>query len=172
VPLVLAVAAAESKARPESFDLPEPHERLQAGRLVGADDCIAAEIFDDSADLDFGVRSILFVRELARLSAPLRVGDKVLVRFYLEPGAGGRTTHEILNGILDQNIVGDLVLVTRTRNRLIPRHAMIQSAAPAQSGFAERALHLLARDGSIVYEPHPDAPAEILGVVVYAMGPL
>jgi transcriptional regulator with XRE-family HTH domain len=172
VPLSMAVAAAESEARPERFDLPEPHERLRPNRLVDPEDCFAAEIFDDSADLDFARGAILFARELAHLREPLRAGDKVLARFYLEPGTsdGARPTHEILYGILDQNIVGDLVLITRTRNRLIPRNALIQRAAPDQPGLAERALGLSVRAAMIAYEPRPADPAEILGLVVYAMG--
>src|SRR4029077_15429523 len=83
-----------------------------------------------------------------------------------------RKTHEILYGILDQKIVGDLVLITRTRNRLIPRNAVIQTAAPARSGLAESAFVLAPRDGMIAYESRSDDPAEILGVVVYAMGPI
>ncbi len=174
VPLSVAVAAAESETRPERFDLPEPHERLRPGRLANPEGCFAAEIFDDSADLDFERGAILFVRERAHPRAPLHAGDKVLVRFYLEPaaGAGARPTHEILYGILDQNIVGDLVLITRTRNRLIPRNALVQSAGPNRPGLAERALSLPLRDAAILYEPRPDDPAEILGVVVYAMGPI
>lgn len=174
VPLSIAVAAAEAETRPERFDLPEPHERLRPGRLAGAEDCFAAEIFDDSADLDFQLGAILVARELARPSAQLRSGDKVIVRFYLEPSAsvGVRPTHEILYGILDQNIVGDLVLITRTRNRLIPRHALVQSAAPSRSGLAERPLTLLPRDAAITYEPRPGDPGEILGIVVYAMAPI
>jgi transcriptional regulator with XRE-family HTH domain len=174
VPVALAVAAAESEGRPERFDLPEPYERMPLGRLADAEDCFAAEVFDDSAELDFERGAILVAREVAHLRAPLRAGDKVLARFYLDPAdpAGTRRTHEILYGILDQNIVGDLVLITRTRNRLIPRHAMIQSAAPTRPGLAERAIGLPARDAAIVYEARPDDPAEILGVVVYAMGPI
>jgi transcriptional regulator with XRE-family HTH domain len=174
VPLSAAIAAAESETRPEGFDLPEPHERLRARRLVDPEDCFAAEIFDDSADLDFERGAILFVRERAHLRAPLRAGDKVLARFYLEPAAaeGARATHEILYGVLDQNIVGDLVLITRTRNRLIPRNALIQSAGPGYPGLAERAISLPARDAAIFYEPRPGDPAEILGLVVYAMCPI
>jgi transcriptional regulator with XRE-family HTH domain len=174
VPLSAAIAAAESKTRPEGFDLPEPRERLRPGRLADPEDCFAAEIFDDSADLDFARGAILFVRERAHLRAPLRAGDKVLARFYLEPAAadGARATHEILYGVLDQNIVGDLVLITRTRNRLIPRNALIQSAAPGYPGLTERAIGLTVRDAAIVYQPRPDDPAEILGLVVYAMGPI
>src|SRR5579863_591009 len=173
VPLAAAVAAAESETRPERFDLPEPRERLRPGRLTGPEDCFAAEIFDDSADLDFAKGSIVFVRELAHLRAPLRAGDKVLVRFYLDPLPGDEAppTHEILYGILDQNIVGDLVLITRTRNRLLPRNALIQSAAPRRPGLAERPARPL-RDAAIEYEPRPGDLAEILGLVVYAMGPI
>jgi len=174
VPVALAVAAAEWEARPPAFDLPEPHERLQPGRLTDAADCFAAEVFDDSADLDFSRGAILVVRELRRSRTALRAGDKVLARFYLEPAGVGqaRTTHEILYGILDQNIVGDLVLITRTRNRLIPRHALLQSAAPSRPGPAERPVGLAMRDIPIAYEARPDDPAEILGIVVYAMSAL
>ena len=174
MPLLVAIAAAESETRPEHFDLAAPHERLRPGRLADPENCFAAEIFDDSADLDFERGALLFVRKRAHLSATLQAGDRVLVRFFLEPAEGGgtRPTHEILYGILDQNIVGDLVLITRTRNRLIPRNALIQSAAPNRPGLAERAMSLPIRDAHIVYEPRPGDPAEILGVVVYAMGPI
>jgi transcriptional regulator with XRE-family HTH domain len=173
VPLAVAVAAAEAETRPAAYDLPEPHERLQPSRLADPEDCFAAEIFDDSADLDFDRGTIVFARRLSRLREHLRIGAKVLARFYLEPRDDGaaRSTHEILYGILDQNIVGDLVLITRTHNRLIPRNALIQTAAPARLGLAERAFVLMPRDGAIAYEARPDDPAEILGIVVYAMGP-
>jgi transcriptional regulator with XRE-family HTH domain len=174
VPLSVAIAAAESEARPEQFDLPEPRERLRPGRLAAPEDCFAAEIFDDSADLDFAAGAILFVREQARLQGPLRAGDKVLVRFYLAPASDDAAplTHEILYGILDQNIVGDLVLITRTRNRLIPRNAIIQSTAPSRPGLAERAMALPLRDAAIDYELQSGDQAEILGLVVYAMAPI
>src|SRR5580704_11487285 len=164
VPVTVAVAAAESEGRPVNFDLPEPHERVRPGRLADAEDCFAAEIFDDSADLDFERGALLVARELAQLREPLRAGDKVLARFYLEPAreGGARSTHEILYGILDQNIVGDLVLITRTRNRLIPRHALIQPAALPRSGFSEGAAPPR-RDGVVEYRQGADDPGEILG---------
>jgi transcriptional regulator with XRE-family HTH domain len=174
VPLVLAVAAAESEGRPARYDLPEPHERLQPRRLADADDCFAAEIFDDSADFDFERGAILFVLRPESSSATLVAGAKVVVRFFLDPPAEGRAaaTHEILYGILDRNIVGDLVLITRSRNRLIPRNLLIQSAAPGRPGLAERAAALLPRDAAIAYEARADDPGELLGVVIYAMGPI
>jgi transcriptional regulator with XRE-family HTH domain len=174
VPLVMAVATAESEARPVRYDLPEPHVRLQPRRLDDPENCFAAEVFDDSADLDFARGTILFVRRAAPVPASLPVGAKVLARFFLDPSAesGAKATHEILYGFLDRNIVGDLVLITRTRNRLIPRNALIQSAAPSRPGLAERALILAPRDAAIAYEPRPDDPAELLGTVIYAMGPV
>jgi transcriptional regulator with XRE-family HTH domain len=173
VPLIFAVAAAESEARPPRYDLPEPHERVPPARLAEAEKCFAAELFDDSADVDFAAGSILFVRRLAPSPAALSIGAKVLTRFFLDPRTGEevRTTHEILYGILDRTIVGDLVLITRTRNRVVPRNLLIQSAAPSGPGLAERAAMLLSREATIFYEPRPDDPAELLGVVVYAMGP-
>jgi transcriptional regulator with XRE-family HTH domain len=173
VPLMIAVAAAESEARPPAYDLPEPHERLQPGRLAEAEKCFAAELFDDSADIDFAAGTVLFVRRLTPLPASVPIGAKVLTRFFLDPPgvAGERTTHEILYGILDRTIVGDLVLITRTRNRLVPRNLLIQSGASRGPGLAERAPVLLSRETTVLYEPRADDPAELLGVVVYAMGP-
>jgi len=174
VPLVFAVAAAESKTRPETFDLPEPQERLRPVRLADSGNCVAAELFDDSADLDFPSGAILVAREVRKMHAELNAGDKMLVRFLLDPAepAAPRRTHEILYGILDQTIVGDLVLITRTRNRLIPRHVLIQTATAQRTGFAEGALSLPPRASTIEYEAHAGDPAEIVGVVVYAMGPV
>jgi transcriptional regulator with XRE-family HTH domain len=172
VPLVVVVAAAESKARPAEYDLPEPHERLLPHRLPESENCAAAQIFDDSADVDFASDTILFLRRLAPHGA-VPIGAKVLVRFFLDPVANGnRNTHEILYGILDRNIVGDLVLITRTRNRLIPRNILIQSASPSRPDLSERVLALTPRDTAIAYQPRPDDPAELLGIVTYAMGPV
>jgi transcriptional regulator with XRE-family HTH domain len=174
VPLLMAVAAAESVTRPAQYDLPEPHERFQPRRLLEAQHCFAVEILDDSAELDFACRTILFLRPMARAGASLSVGAKVLVRFFLEPaaGSGACETHEVLYGILDRNIVGDLVLITRTRNRMIPRNALIQSALPSGPVRTQRALSHMAHDGIIAYEPRPDDQGELLGVVIYAMGPV
>jgi transcriptional regulator with XRE-family HTH domain len=174
VPLVFAVAAAESETRPASYDLPEPHERLAAVRLPEGANYVAAEIFDDSADLDFTAGTLLFLRLLGSPPVELAVGMRVLGRFFLEPVAAPlrRTTHEILYGILDRNIVGDLVMITRSQNRLIPRNVLIQSAAPRAPGLAERVTTFSPRDTPVAYQPRSDDPAELLGVVVYAMGPV
>jgi transcriptional regulator with XRE-family HTH domain len=171
VPLRFAIAAAESNSRPDSFDLPEPHEMLQPGRITEPQDCFAAEIFDDSADLDFARSTVLFLRPAVELTGPLRAGARVVARFLLD-AASERKTHEILYGILDQNILGDLVLITRTRNRLIPRHALIHAAASPRSGLTEGARAELSHDRRIDYQPSADDPAEILGLVVYVMGPV
>lgn len=174
VPLTMAVAAAETETRRAAYDLPEPHERVQPYRLADPQNCFAAEIVDDSADLDFVPGTVLFVRRPAPPPETIMVGAKVLVRFFLDPDANAwpRRTHEILYGILDRNIVGDLVLITRTRNRLIPRNLMIQSTASARTGLPERAPALMPRETTVTYEPRPDDPAELLGVAVYAMGPI
>jgi transcriptional regulator with XRE-family HTH domain len=171
VPLRFAIAAAEADGRPDDFDLPEPHEMLQLGRMQKPEDCLAAEIFDDSADLDFPRGTVLFFRPLAGLHEPLRAGVRVVARFLLD-GQGERRTHEILYGILDQNILGDLVLITRTRNRRIPRHALIQASVLPRSDLAEAGRSEFSHNHVINYQRGPDDPAEILGLVVYAMGPI
>src|SRR3954451_16511104 len=134
VPLRFPIPAAEADGRPDDFDLPEPHEMLQLGRMQKPEDCFAAEIFDDSADLDFPCGTVLFLCPLTGLHEPLRAGVRVVTRFLLD-AQGERRTHEILYGFLDQNILGDLVLITRTRNRRIPRHALIQPSALPRSGL-------------------------------------
>lgn len=100
VPLVIAVAATKAPARPVIYDLPEPYERLRARRLAEPENCFAAEIIDDSADVDFADGTVLFTRRpTASASAALvPVGAKVLVRFFLDPmsAATKRRTHEIL----------------------------------------------------------------------------
>jgi transcriptional regulator with XRE-family HTH domain len=171
VPVRFVIAAADSGNRPDSFERPEPHEMVQPGRLDEAQYCFAAEIGDDSADRDFAPGTVLLLRPPSASSDPLRRGARVVVRFFLE-GAGERATYEILYGILDRNILGDLVLITRTRNLLIPRHALIRAAASTRSGLAERPAAELARDETIDYRHSTDDPAEILGIVVYAMGPI
>jgi transcriptional regulator with XRE-family HTH domain len=173
-PLVFAVAAAESELRPPDYDLLEPYERVPLRHLADAENCVAAEIFDDSADIDFAPGTVLLLRRAMPSPAAVSAGAKVLVRFFLDPpdlAGGRRRTHEILYGILDRNIVGDLVLITRTRNRLIPRNVLIQSAVPRRVGLAERAVQWTPRDEPISYAPRADDPAELLGIVVYAMGP-
>jgi transcriptional regulator with XRE-family HTH domain len=165
VPLQFAIAAAEADGRPDDFDLPEPHEMLHLGRVGKPEDCFAAEIFDDSADVDFAPGTVLFLHE------PLHAGARVVARFLLDT-QGERRTHEILYGVLDQNILGDLVLITRTRNRRIPRHALIQPSALPRSDLAEARKSEFSHERTILYQQGPDDPAEILGLVVYAMGPI
>ncbi len=170
VPLRFAIAAAESEGRPAAFDLPEPWEWLSAARLAEPQDCFAAEIADDSANLDFARGTVLFIRALPALTAPLHLGARVVARFLLA-GDGVRPTHEILYGLLDQNILGDLVLITHSRNRLIPRTALIQAAPRTGGGLAEAPLVLRRPGATIEYEPRAGDPGEILGLVVYAAGP-
>jgi transcriptional regulator with XRE-family HTH domain len=170
VPVRFAIAAAESGSRPDNFELAEPHEMVQPGRLTEAEHCFAAEIVDDSADRDFARGTVLLLRPPG-LAGPLRRGTPVVVRFFLD-AAGGQAPYEVLYGILDRNVLGDLVLITRTRNRLIPRHALIRGAAASGGGLAEDAVGELARHDAIDYHRSEDDPGEILGVVVYAMGPV
>src|SRR5438094_4933055 len=99
VPVRFAIAAAEAAVRPESFELAEPHEMVQPGRLAGAEHCFGAEIVDDSADRDFAPGTALLLRPPDASAEPLRRGAPVVVRFFLDAD-GGRATYEILYGIL------------------------------------------------------------------------
>src|SRR5260370_2782886 len=65
LPLRYVIAAAESETRPDSFELPEPYEWVPPVRLADPEGCIAAEIVDDSAGLDFAKGEGLLVRAAA-----------------------------------------------------------------------------------------------------------
>jgi len=172
VPLVAAVAAADAATRPPAYDLPEPHERIAVRGLADAGKCFAADLVDDCADIDFMAGTILVARRLDPFPATVPVGARVVARFFLDPQAaeGSRQTHEILYGVLDFTIVGDLVLITRSRNPRIPRHLLVQSAS--RRGAPEWVRPPMPQAETIAYEPREDDPGELLGIVIYAMGPV
>jgi transcriptional regulator with XRE-family HTH domain len=96
VPVRFIIAAAESENRPGSFERPEPHEMVQPGRLHEAEHCFAAEIADHSADRDFAPGTVLVLRPPSALSAPLRPGARVVVRFFLRARGSGRPTKSFM----------------------------------------------------------------------------
>jgi transcriptional regulator with XRE-family HTH domain len=173
VPVIYTVAAAEPGVPQAAYDLPEPRERVEPHRLAHTENCFAAAIIDDSANVDFAPGTILIARRIAPFSS-ISVGAKVVARFFFDTAAAeveARATHEILYGVLDRNIVGDLVMITRTRNPLVPRHLLVQGAPIAP---LDRVLRppVLGRDALIDYVPRPGDPGELLGVAIYAMGPV
>lgn len=167
VPMTLTIAAAFSEHAP--FDLPEPHERIYPPRSVlRAEECVAAHIADDSADRIYPPGSVLIVRPLAKLKTGLRLGQKVVVRkFRTRAGAGD--TMEVLVGLLDRAVTGELVAATATRNRELPPSVRLKEL-PAGAGLADRqAWFRESEETPLDYRPEPGDPAEIVGLVVMAM---
>lgn len=165
VPLRYLVGAAAHENRPDEFELKSPYLMLPIGpRVSDPRDCFAAELVDDSADRDFPPHSQLFFREVAP-GADLPIGTSILVRFLgaSEPGRQP-VTREILLGRLDVSYAGDLLLLTRSRNRAVPSVMAIQRA-PIADGFRDAAAPV-ARE-KITYEIAFERDGIILGVLVW-----
>lgn len=171
VPLTMTVASAFSEDRPDHFELPEPHRRLPPPRgLRDADTCFAVDVADDSAARLYPRGSTLFVRELAAAGDRLAIGAKVVVRHFTGAAAGGDTM-ELLVGLLDRTLTGDLVLLLRAASARLPSSIVIQHAR-MKAGFSERHALIQGTPGEkLDYRPNDDDPARILGVVVYAITP-
>lgn len=130
-------------------------------------DCLAIEVPDDSADKDFAAETVLYVRPV-RAGDPLSIGQPVVARFR-QPG----NNHEqIIYGIVDRAVTGDLVLITRSHNLRLPASRMLQSGSTKLRTMPQRILDCIPRQPSFMYEPHTDDPGEVIGVVVYALGPV
>lgn len=178
VPLQFTVASAFAADRPD-FELAEPIERLvPPRRLKAPEECVAAQIADDSVDKLYPRGAILVVRRVEFLDPPLRVGDKVLARRFKGTRKEGETM-EVLAGILDRSLAGDLSLLLRTSQRELPLAVTIRQAAsePARGmRYAEKERYFAPGEnpldkGPIDYQPLDGDPAEIIGRIVLAITP-
>lgn len=156
VPETLVVAAAHSEARPERLERAPPYEWQPARPgLAFPAQCFAATVADRSADrLGYPPGSLLIVRRLAALAAPLRPGDRVI--------AVRRDRHgeivEAIAAIIDRTVDGDLVLLPRGNEPELPDYLALRRASGG--GLGERGG---ARDDPIEYAPHADDAFEIVG---------
>jgi transcriptional regulator with XRE-family HTH domain len=171
IPIEWRISAAHSEAAPEFFEVPEPRPRLPAlTPIARPDQCFGAEVLDDSADRLYPPGAVLICRHFDALAAPLRLGAKVIARRFVTSLADGAIM-EVLVGLVDRSISGDLLLSLRTTNRELPPAVLIRQA-PVHAGFADRfSAAYSPADRPIDYAPRPDDPAEILGVVVWAITP-
>jgi transcriptional regulator with XRE-family HTH domain len=173
VPLQVVVAGAFAE-RPDRFELPEPYLMLPAPRrLAEPEACVAAEVADDSADLDYPAGSTLFIRKVAAGGDTLPLGSKVVVRFERQAAAGGLgppATHEVLYGRLALGAAGDLLLSTRSRSREIPKNLTIRPAAPRR-GLEEHDAAAAPRQATVDYLATDGDEAVILGTVVFSWRP-
>lgn len=175
IPLNLYIAAQESESRPDEFDLAQPSSWVQAPpRLVHPEQCFAAEVVDDSADLDYPYGSILFVRRREALKEPLPLGSKIVVRFLTAPigtGPGESPTREVLYGVLDRSLTGDILLLTRSRSRNLPSSLLIRPGSTRLRRLEEHVLAMIPREATADPEPRPGDEAVILGVVAWSLRP-
>lgn len=172
VPITVGIAAAGNACRCEGPAYDKPHELLPPPPgLKQAEDCFAARVEDDSASRLYPEGSTLIVRRVDRLDQPLRVGSKVLVAHYRTTRAENQMG-EVIVGILDRTMTGEIVLLTRSDNRDIPSSIIIQQPAAQPYGVSDRfAVFSQATDPTIIYEPRAGDRAEILGRVVMAITP-
>lgn len=170
VPIEVAVAAAFSADAPGSWDLPEPLERVPAlRRLENPQDCFGAHVLDDSCDRLYPAESVVIARRPDRFPTRLPIGAKVVVRHFRGARRDGDTM-EIVVGLLDQSVTGDLILALRSSNREIGASILVQPVL-AQAVMSDRVALFRARDEAIDYAPRDDDPAEIIGQVVMAITP-
>lgn len=168
------VAGDERLSVPASIDHPEQ--------------CFAATVVDDSADLMYPPGSILIARRLEFVARPLQLGMKVIAAAYRERPVAkdaraieaarlaredGADVVEVLAGILDRSAaVGDVTVAIRSRNRQMPATLLIQRAHFGGLGDRQMRFHVPpVGDPAIQYDPLPDDPGAILGRIVFAMTP-
>lgn len=166
IPLVWNVASAFTEDAPDRFEVAHPQPLIPPlPGLADPRDCFAARVVDDSADLLYRPGDLLIARETRTFGGVLPLGVKLLVR----RRDGDDRTLEVLVGLLDRSLVGDVLLTLRTRNHELPPSVVIQRARRRFDGVAERYLEMIPKSPAVDYKPEPDDPAEILGVVVRAI---
>lgn len=151
VPLVWVVAL-------NGTERPNLPPRVPASFLLERpEDCAAAYLADDSADLLRRPGSLLYCRLVEEIEAELAPGLPVLVsRRAVDNGP------VILVGLLDVAASGDLVLLTQSTNPILPASVLIQ---PARRAHERRLLMPVPRPHRLSYTSRPDDPARVLAVV-------
>jgi len=164
VPLELIVAAFESEARPERWT-PRPLRRVAASPLLARpEQCFAAHLVDDSFNELRPPDTMLYCRRVEGPEAAIKAGAPILVKRYRIDRADGEIL-EVLAGMLNVDLAGELTLRTCTTNRQISRHIEIQRRRRPGPWLAERRIEALARPAEVRYTSRPEDEAEIVGVI-------
>jgi len=156
-----------------SFHIPPPLEQLSPPRrLSRAEDCLACEVHDDSCDGLYPTGSLVILRRPDKLQRPLKRGDRIVVRHFVEDKSDGRVM-EILLGYFDRTVTGDLDLLTRSSNRQLPGAVTIRRAVIAQAGLQDAQGRFSHEDDVSFsdFQVHADDQAEIMGVVAMVIQP-
>lgn len=170
VPLTLAIAFHHSEERPADFDMAEPHRRIQAPpRLAAPERCFAAEVADTSCDRLYPPGSLLICREVEP-GHEVKVGARAVVRRFVAPGEDDGT-FEVLVGVIDRTITGDVVLLLQSTDRTAPASVPVQTRSSAPFRLSESQVARLPRAASFTWEPRPGDAGAILGTVAWALMP-
>lgn len=145
-----------------------PAHVLVQARLPDLDECFAAVVCDDSADLIYPPGSMLIARPPSPARGQLQVGRRVLVRSFATDRAGGNA-REVLAGYLNHAFGGEISVSTRSSNREVPSLVLVRRGARANDALAERTFERDAPAACFDYVVRDDDPAEILGIIIHAM---
>lgn len=127
------------------------------GFVMAPQDCVGAVIQDESASRLYPPGTEVIVRQREKLGRRLRRGDRVLVKHFAATRAEGIVL-EVVVGLLDVTVAGDLVVLLQTHNRTMA------GAVVVREGFT-------AGEKDIDYEPDDADQGEVVGVVVAAIMP-
>lgn len=162
IPVRYAVHAFEAGTSPG--ELPPPLERIPAPRRLGVPplECFAAAVEDDSADRRYPAGSTLIVHDIAH--ARPQLGRAVLVKRHYD--REGKGPIEVLVGILQRGVAGDLEVVLPTNNRRLPGLVPIRRRDELGALGDRQVPYVVSSGGAIDYAPADGDEAVILGVVV------
>ncbi|MBC8241319.1 MAG: hypothetical protein ISR50_14215 [Alphaproteobacteria bacterium] len=112
------------------------------------------------------------MRRLSGLQGPLKLGDRIVARHYVDTVGDGRIMEMIL-GHLDRTMIGDLVLLTRSGNPQLPGVVTIRRPADPEAALRDAQRHFRPVDVMALpdYQPEPGDQADILGVVAMVIQP-
>lgn len=168
VPLVYRVCAAAANL--DTPEIPAPHERIAAPRLLDKpEECVGAEVGDDSADRWYPKGSQLFVRKIEFVRRRLVPGARVLAAHHRPRPRGGREIFEVLAGALNLTSAGDLVITTASSNPEVPRALLITRAHDEGPFLAEPRRAFVPE--ILDYAPAPGDAVEILGRIAAFTAP-
>lgn len=163
------------RIRKHGFEAPPGKAALQLARADGHvklrgsieafEQCFAAEVIDNSADLIYPRGSLLVARRTRFLGPELEIDGRTnfIARLFATNYAN-QDTSEILVGLLDHQVDGTLALVLRSSDRqlgtakLRARESAVELSEPTRTLLANRAR-------PIAYSPQLGDLGEIIGRV-------
>lgn len=159
VPLEWHVASFFSEDRANQLRIATSEREWFESRQAAPEQCFAAMIDDDSADL-FGwvAGTMLFLRRPE--FATLRVGDMTLVRT-----GTCEAPFETLVGRIGLSNEGDLVVTTNSANPQIAPTIIVRYAMPRLAGAAESMTPFRHRETELSYSALPSDRASIIGLI-------